>query len=302
MVSDDTEHACMVAQALIASGSDPDRFERDLARRLRFWFAAMPAGIGLATLRSCLRLWLGVSPSRSGVFSAGNGPAMRSVVLGAAVKDRDLLLHLIERSTRITHADPKAFHGAAAVALAAQLATRGLVPDPDNLRILLNSRFPDPQDEFGTLIRKVASSIAGAEPTNYFARTLGLQDGVTGYMYHTVPVALHAWLSFPRDLEGGLSAVISCGGDTDSTAAIVGGLIGCGVGVQGLPASLIAGIWEWPRTVKWMSSLADSTANALREPQGRLAPSLPFPAVLARNAVFTGIILTHALRRMLPPY
>jgi ADP-ribosylglycohydrolase len=33
-----------------------------------------------ATARSILKLWLGFSPQKSGVFSAGNGPAMREWV------------------------------------------------------------------------------------------------------------------------------------------------------------------------------------------------------------------------------
>jgi len=36
MVSDDTEHTCMVAQSLIESGGDIDLFRRSLARRFRF--------------------------------------------------------------------------------------------------------------------------------------------------------------------------------------------------------------------------------------------------------------------------
>lgn len=49
MVSDDTEHACMVAQSLIASGGDAERFGSELGRRLRLWVLAAPAGIGLAS-------------------------------------------------------------------------------------------------------------------------------------------------------------------------------------------------------------------------------------------------------------
>jgi ADP-ribosyl-[dinitrogen reductase] hydrolase len=82
MVSDDTEHAVMTALSLTKHGADPDRFARDLARRLRWWFAGIPAGIGLATARSILKLWCGVRPSRSGVWSAGNGPMMRAAVVG----------------------------------------------------------------------------------------------------------------------------------------------------------------------------------------------------------------------------
>lgn len=42
----------------------------------------LPAGIGLTTLKGIGKMWLGVKPTRSGVFSAGNGPAMRSSILG----------------------------------------------------------------------------------------------------------------------------------------------------------------------------------------------------------------------------
>ena len=54
MVSDDTEHTVMVAQALIAAPRDATAFQRELARRLRWWFVRLPAGVGLATARSCL--------------------------------------------------------------------------------------------------------------------------------------------------------------------------------------------------------------------------------------------------------
>ena len=37
MVSDDTEHTCMVAQSLIVSAVNVDIFKQDLAIRLRFW-------------------------------------------------------------------------------------------------------------------------------------------------------------------------------------------------------------------------------------------------------------------------
>ena len=125
MVSDDTEHACMVAQALIASGNDPDMLAHQLVKRLRWWLYSLPAGTGAATLKACLKLCIGFPPSRSGVFSAGNGPAMRSPILGAAIDDVDLLNELVRASTRITHTDPKAKHGALAVAVAARMASGG---------------------------------------------------------------------------------------------------------------------------------------------------------------------------------
>jgi len=77
MFSDDTEHSCMVANAILLSQGNPQVFEEVLARQFRYWLAALPAGVGLETLRAIVRLWRGLPPSQSGVFSAGNGPAMR---------------------------------------------------------------------------------------------------------------------------------------------------------------------------------------------------------------------------------
>src|SRR5437764_6764618 len=78
MVSDDTEHTCMTGQALLRAPDDAGAFARSLAWRLRFWLLGLPAGTGRATLRAVLKLWLGFSPRHSGVWSAGNGPALRA--------------------------------------------------------------------------------------------------------------------------------------------------------------------------------------------------------------------------------
>ena len=70
------------AQALITSAGSADHFGRDLARQLRWWLLGLPAGVGKATARAGVKLWLGFSAEHSGIFSAGNGPAMRSQVMG----------------------------------------------------------------------------------------------------------------------------------------------------------------------------------------------------------------------------
>ena len=116
MCSDDTEHTVMVGLALLASDGDPEQFAVEFARRLRWWFARIPAGIGLGTAKACIRLWLGISPDRSGVNSAGNGPAMRSALLGVIANSEENLWQLVQASTALTHKDPRAHQGAIVVA------------------------------------------------------------------------------------------------------------------------------------------------------------------------------------------
>lgn len=301
MVSDDTEQSCMVAQALIASAGDPQRFQRQLARSLRWWLLGLPAGVGLATLRAILKLWVGIPPEKSGVFSAGNGPAMRSALLGAAVDDLDTLQALVTANTRLTHTDPRAEQGAFAVALAAWLARQPAPASGTGYLALLEGRL-EADSELVALIRQAVAAVARAEPTTAFADGLGLERGVSGYVLHTVPVALHAWLSSPTDLRRAVQSVIDCGGDTDTTAAIVGGIVGSGVGRDGLPGDWLDGLWEWPRSRAWIERLGRELARARTGVCAARPPSLPVAGLLLRNLMFLLVVLLHGFRRLLPPY
>jgi len=305
MVSDDTEHACMVAQALLVSGGDVEAFRRSLARQLRGWLLGFPAAVGYATLRAILRLWFGYSSPRSGVFSAGNGPAMRSPILGVCYgHDLQRLRALVTASTRITHTDPKAEYGALAVALAAHLAAKRPDKDvaPEEYLRLLQGVLPAEAQAFLGLIGRVVEGVAVGRTTDSFTEALGLGGGVSGYMYHTVPVVLHAWLTHQHDYRSAIIDVVRCGGDTDTTAAVVGGIIGARVGKAGIPAEWLARLWEWPRTVRWMEELGRRVAQAVADGRGREALALPRSGVLLRNIFFLLVVLGHGFRRVLPPY
>jgi ADP-ribosyl-[dinitrogen reductase] hydrolase len=303
MVSDDTEHTCMVAQALIASGGDLPSFQKSLAWRFRLWLLGVPAGIGMATLRAILRLWIGISPQRSGVFSAGNGPAMRAAILGVSIDDVTQLREFVQASSRMTHTDPKAEVGAFAVALAAQMASQSASPvTAAEYMARLKSLVDDTASEFLSLVTKVADSVNANDSTVTFAQSMGLARGVSGYTFHTVPVALHAWLSHPKDFRQAIDSVLACGGDTDTTAAITGGIVGAGVGRAGIPEEWLAGLIEWPRTVAWMENLGTELAAALEQQSPRRPPRLPIAGLMARNLFFLMVVLCHGFRRLAPPY
>lgn len=304
LCSDDTEHTCLVAQALLASGGEEADFERDFAWRLRWWFAGLPAGIGLATLRSILKLWLFVPRRFRGVHSAGNGPAMRSAILGVCFADDEpRLARLVRISTRLTHLDPKAECGALAIALAARSSQRGdtYATFVDDLR-RLSADHGAAASELLELVERVGQSVRAGQGTTEFAKSLGNGGGVSGYMYHSVPAVLHAWQSHPRDYRAAVTAVIRCGGDSDTTAAMVGAIVGAGVGKQGIPAKWLDDLVEWPRTVAWMETLARHAAHAASHGQPRQPHALSIPGLCLRNAGFTALVLCHGLRRLFPPY
>jgi ADP-ribosylglycohydrolase len=307
MTSDDTEHTCMLAQALVRYPNTPDRFARSLAWKLRWWLLGVPAGVGKATLLGTLRLWLGFSPSSSGIYSAGNGPAMRSALLGVCLgQHHDQLTAYVRASTRLTHTDPRAERGALLVALGAHLgATVGPAGvSLDAYRRLLQERNVQTDEELEKLLALLEDHLRQRNPARIFIDAVGLKKGVTGYVYHTVPAALYCWLRHPGDFRAAVEEVILLGGDADTTGAITGALAGATVGCAGIPAEWVEGLLEWPRSVRWMRTLADRLALVFRgEPAEAHSPvPLFWPGVLPRNLFFFLIVLGHLVRRCLPPY
>ncbi len=306
MCSDDTEHTCMVAQALLASGGAPEAFARSLAWRLRGWLLALPAGVGFATLRAILKLWIGFPPSRSGVRSAGNGPVMRAPLLGVLARPGTGELEAwVKASTHLTHLDPLAEEGARLVAMAAhRVAWAGkFQPSPAEILEHLKPKATSQQfqEAFKTVEDCLALDLSGAA----FLERLGCPGGVTGYVLHTVPAVLWAWLRNPGDFRSAVESVIELGGDADTTAAIVGGIAGAALGPAAIPSTWRDGLLEWPRTVAWLQGLSARLAAqfpASGEPT-RLGPlGLPWIVLPFRNLAFLAVVLGHGLRRILPPY
>lgn len=145
-------------------------------------------------------------------------------------------------------------------------------------------------------------SAAREQTTELFAEKLGLKSGVSGYVYHTVPVVIHAWFKCSKDYQVGVREIIRCGGDTDTTAAILGGIIGAGVGKTGIPQQWLDGLCESPRSVKWMEKLGRRLADVSSRGIGQKALPLPVMILFLRNLFFMLVVILHGFRRLLPPY
>src|SRR5687768_15703274 len=99
---------------------------------------------------------------------------------------------------------------------------------------------------------KHTSRVTRASPTS--RRT-------SGSINHTVPIAIYAWLRHADSFRDAVEATIALGGDSDTTGAIVGGLMGATLGASAIPPEWLAGLAEWPRSVHWMRSLAERLAT-----------------------------------------
>lgn len=303
MCSDDTEHAVMLAQALIVSGGDAAHLQRDFAWRLKGWLVGLPAGIGLATLRAIIKLWLFVPPRWSGVRSAGNGPAMRAAILGVAFGADPAQLRVLNQiAAGITHRDARAEEGALAVAVAAHLAATRAAPVSPQEWLDAVSRYVSADGATLTAIRQAVSSVERGETAEALLEHIGSPGGVGGFMLHTVPAVVHVWLRHQDDFAAGIEEMIRLGGDTDTSAAILGGIIGARVGKEGIPAALLERLVEWPRSTTYLSRVARRLAEsrALGKPMREVR--LFLPALWPRNLFFMIVVLLHGFRRLLPPY
>ncbi|BCM92235.1 ADP-ribosyl-[dinitrogen reductase] glycohydrolase [Abditibacteriota bacterium] len=302
MISDDTEHALFTARALLESRGNSDRFGRVLASELRHWFLTFPPGTGLATLRAGFKALLFLPFTKTGVHSAGNGPAMRAPILGAFFGDGTAQLREFCRiSTRLTHTDPKAEWGAFTIALATAHAAQGQTDGRRFVRDL--SEWSDDSEaarEMISLAKRAVNSAARGQSALEFCDELELQNGVTGYIFHTVPVVLQCWLRHSQNFRAGVEEIILCGGDSDSTGAILGGILGASMGADALPPDWTGELWDWPNSPKYIARVASELSLALEEGSTIVAPRVLFGTPLLRNAFFLAVVLTHAARRILP--
>lgn len=244
--SDDTQMSLMVAESLIENHAfNPD----DLAERYVDWIVSGRArGYGKTTLLAVQNLVNGKHWSESGIAgSYGNGTAMRAAPFGIYFRnDLQSLISICKMDSSITHASDEAEAGSIAIGVAAYYAvnreTEGLL---DELwRILPDSK-----------VKSTIYSLDSLIDSPYITPEQALRViGTKADVRQTVPAALYCFLKFDNYHDAVLAA-IKAGGDTDTTAAIVGALFGAKFGMKGINRDLIRAVEESDRLVELDSQL-----------------------------------------------
>lgn len=221
--TDDTQMAVLVAESLLERGGLdlPDVFAR-----FQRWAAAEPKDIGLQTedvLTNGMPWDLAAAVHfQSTLRAAGNGSLMRASTSAVhfAQAGRAATMDAARRIAALTHGDRAAWEGTAVFHELVRLALAG----EDPIRALpdvLEHVHPDHRARYATVL---ADDWHPDRATEF--------NGAVWPCLGSAVWALRSTTGF----EDAVRAAIDLGGDTDTVAAVTGGLAGARYGLDAIPA------------------------------------------------------------------
>jgi ADP-ribosylglycohydrolase len=239
--TDDTQMALSIVETLKQHGAIDQQY---LAHSFgRHYDISRGYGPAMHQLLPKIRSDISWSKAARSLFggegSFGNGAAMRVAPLGAYfADDLDAVVEHARRSAEVTHAHPEAAAGAIAVAVAAALAyqLRGAQTQPDGHDFINDMLSYVPESAVKEGLR-YAARIPEYSPVKSAVAVLGNGSRVTAQ--DTVPFTLWCAGHNLDDFEEAIWTAVNGLGDRDTTCAIVGGIVACHTGVEGIPAEWV---------------------------------------------------------------
>jgi ADP-ribosylglycohydrolase len=255
--SDDTAMAMAIAE-VAATGADltTESALDEIAEGFLRWFRAGPPDVGNQTraVLSALRRRLDagetgtsrITAEESAAYvaenprAAGNGALMRtSPVALAHLDDREKCAEAARKIAALTHGDELAGDSCVLWSEAIRVAVlTGAIDVESGLDLIPAER----RDQWESWIGESLTIRPGVFTPNGFTVT-ALQAALSAIEHTPIPELAPADGQFPcLHLQEALQAVIRIGDDTDTTAAIAGGLLGARWGASAVP-------WNWRRIV-----------------------------------------------------
>ncbi|MFW5473146.1 ADP-ribosylglycohydrolase family protein [Knoellia sp. CPCC 206450] len=251
--SDDTQMAVCIAR-VAATGADlgaPDALDQVAAAFLD-WFDGGATDVGTQT-RHVITTTLGgpgggplhavMTDSASELYertgrAAGNGALMRTAIVGlSALTNRDATAHNARAIAELTHADPLAGDSCVIWSeLVRRAVLTGEIDAWGTLSLL-------PTERRGQWAQWVRDAIDDPEPKRHS------HNGFTVVALQAALAAVvRANRSYdgPRAVRAGLNGAVLAGDDTDTVAAIAGGLLGALHGASSVPAEWRRIVHGWP--------------------------------------------------------
>jgi ADP-ribosyl-[dinitrogen reductase] hydrolase len=201
--------------------------EADLFSRYQAWVNADPADVGNQT-RHVLTSGLPWRTAAAEHFkqtghAAGNGSLMRTTpaAIFFASQGQQATADAARRISALTHGDPAAGEGCA---IFHRLVATAL--DDDDPLSQLEAALADVEEacraKWATVLGKGWTPDQATESN--------------GAVWPTLATAVWALRRYGEDFEAAMRAVIDLGGDTDTVAAVTGGLLGATYGIEVIPS------------------------------------------------------------------
>ena len=267
--SDDTSMALAIAE-VAATGADlaSDDGLDAIAEGFMRWFHSGPPDIGIQTsavLGATARQQrngsgigagrnIGLAAVMRGValdytsrnpHSAGNGALMRTAPVALAhLDDRSACAASARAVAELTHADPLAGDSCVLWSEAIRVAViEGRFAVEEGLDLLPDRR----RDQWRTWLHEATTPVGGVVPGARFTpngfTVTALQAALAAITLTEIPAEEPVELSFAsQHLQESLHNAVRIGNDTDTVAAIAGGLLGARWGASAVP-------WRWRRAV-----------------------------------------------------
>ena len=258
--TDDTQLARELTLSLIDEGDfDPEDFADRIAR---IFAQDQIVGYGRATQEAAVRLLDGVPWEEAGTPPprAGNGAAMRAGPVGMLYShDTAGLLKAAEDQARITHQADMSVAASVAIAMATAMCLNASkeTSGPQELgwwawlaRFVCRSN-KELGEDIDILAQRVfegrrKSGWKAGEGDEYDAALEWVLEGdderwggVSPWARSSVLWSLYCLMAHPSDLWKAIELAITPGGDTDTTAAMAGTLVGAHIGIDKFPKEVL---------------------------------------------------------------
>jgi ADP-ribosylglycohydrolase len=295
LYSDDTQQALALCDVLLEQRRiDPERLAEiylGLANPKGSYIGAH-RGVGRSFRQVLADLERGVSPRFTGQTSAGIGAAMRIAPVPLYFSnDPDAMFESVMNASLMTHRDIRSLAGALAVAHAIRRLAAGALRDPSILLWLAADVAREEERiaaRYGGLVSSMdrhrcslSRSLAHVESLLDLPRERALAALVEEANRHGAePICKRATMGFPPaciptclyllmttdSLEEALIEVVNLGGDSDTTGAILGALVGAHYGVGAIPHRWLDGLQNREAIDARACALARRSAAGLHIP------------------------------------
>lgn len=256
--SDDTHQHVKACEALIREPKDSREFQRNFQRRLALQKTEFSYGAGWTpTLLSLKILGFGqLFGDITGRASAGNGVLMRTAAVGVYFAEDPVKRSAFARALALaTHNDPMAADSAEFFThLVALAATSSFQQEsPSELLTRAERYLTNPKLKEAVGIARTLAADSGMNPLQAAEKI-----GTGMYCPVTLSLSLYSFLRHGRNLMKALVETIALGGDTDTRAAILGGLIGAWGGTAQLPESLLGRMQTGRYGIENLNAIAEA--------------------------------------------